>query len=109
MKAFINYLLSLLNTVFLDDCGISGFVILDADLLVGCGTLLIWNILIDLFALLVIDGSADVFRLCLVVCLVSSAALLGVYGGANVPVHVVIYSSALRAVRVRGVDNGGSG
>ncbi len=89
-----------MNTVVLVDGGVGGFVILNTSLLIGCGALLVRNILVDLLALLLIDGGADVVGLGLVVGLVGSAALLGVDGGADVPVDVVVDRGALRTVRV---------
>lgn len=80
--------------------GVGGLEILDADLLVSCGTMLVRNILVDLLALLLVNGGADVLALVLVVRLVVRATLLGVGGGAGLPVHVV------RDSLTRGSDRG---
>ncbi len=107
---FSFYLFSHLVAIFFVGCGIGGFVVLDADLLVTCGTLLVRNILVDLLALLLVDGVADVLARGLVVRLVGGAALLGGGGGAGLPVDVIGDSLTFGSVRgfglARGVDWG---
>ena len=83
---------------------VEGLVILDADPLPSCGTLLVRNIFVDLLALLVVDGGADVLALGLVVRIVGRGALLGVDGGAGIPVDVVGDNITLGAVRSYRVD-----
>jgi len=64
-------------------------------LLIGCGTLLFRDILVDGLALLVVDGGADVLALGLVVGLVGRAALLVIGSGANLSVRFIADGLAL--------------
>ncbi len=69
--------------------GVGSLVILDADLLVGCGTLFVRHVLVDLLTLLFIDSGADIIALCLVLCLVSRAALFVVDRVADLSVDII--------------------